>query len=579
MADTTISRDNLTPLVRVTMVQGIVLLILLMAAVMRLTNLDALPLLPAEAEEALAVWQSWQPEATGPAFNASPAYFSLTTLVSQVVGFGDASMRLVPALAGLVLVGLPWFWRERLGTVGALTTSALLASSPTAAIVARTAGSEALAGMALLLLLISWSRFRQEGRPAWLYSAAAAIGLGLASGPLFYGGLLTLGSAVLVQARVGPTPSAPLSLDGHRPSREVVQKASLVAIATFAAFASLLFWHPSGFGNAATQVGIWLGNFTVQGSLSGWLSPLLALGRYEISVLFLGVAAIIWAMWHGRPFAVFLVYWFATALLLALFQHDATSNVLLATLPAYLLVGMWTDSIFSRPAGPTRWGLLIVLLVLGGIVLFNSARFLRLAAFSPGQFSYLLMVFVGIVLVLVAVNVSRSWDPAATWQGGLLALLLIFMVYQWGTGWWLTRAGANDPRARWVQVGTDDDVRELPQLLTDISQQVDGSAVGVEILAGVESPPLRWYLRSFPNMTMAGTVPAGASAPVILTPAGREPALGEDYFGMDLGLRHTGVEFTNSSFGSALRWWLFHESSTVVTGDSMVLWVRNDALQ
>ena len=567
------------PLVRVTMAQGLLLLVLILAGVMRLAELEALPLSPAEVEEALAVWRLGQAEAAGPAFTASPAYFSLTALLSQIAGYGEATMRLVPALAGLLLVALPWLWRERLGTVGALTTSALLAGSPAAAIVARTAGGDSLAALAVLLLLISWSRYQRSGRTLWLYTAAAAAGLGLASGPLFYSGLLTLAAAGLVRARLGPEPSPPLSPDGHEPARAVMRNAALVGAATFAALATLLFWHPAGLANAATQAGIWLGNFTLEGTLSAWLEPLLVLGRYEISVIVLGIGATGWAMWQGRPFAVFLVYWFAAILPLALLQHGTMSNVLLLALPVYLLLGLWAESIFKQPAGYSRWALLLALLVLGAIATFNSARFLRIAAFSPGQLSFLVLVFLAFILALLAVNVVRTWDQAAAWQGSLLALLLLLLIYQWGTGWWLVREGANDPRARWAQTGTDDDVRLLAALLTDVSQQVDGSGTGLEIVAAVESPVLRWYLRAFPNLQMGGTVPPGTTAPAIITPTGSEPALGDDYFGIDLGLRHTGIDFVNTSFGGALRWWFFHESSTVVTGERVILWVRNDALQ
>ncbi|MDX1688117.1 MAG: glycosyltransferase family 39 protein, partial [Candidatus Promineifilaceae bacterium] len=183
---------------------GLLLLVGALAAVLRLANLNAIPLAPGEAQEALAVWRFWQPESSGPAFDYSPAYFSLTSLLMLVLGDGEAVMRVVPAVFGVALPLLPWFWRRYLGVVGALTASLLLAVSPIATITARTAGGAAIALTAVLLVLIAWTRYLDEGRRGWLVAVFGALGLGLASGPLFLSGLATAGLAWLAQARIGP---------------------------------------------------------------------------------------------------------------------------------------------------------------------------------------------------------------------------------------------------------------------------------------------------------------------------------------------------------------------------------------
>ncbi len=104
---------------RLTVADGLFVCVLVLGAVMRFANLGRIPLSNAEAELALAVWRFWQPVSESITIS-SPAYFTLTSLLTQVLGFSDAAMRLVPALFGLGVVYLPWLLRERLGSAGAL---------------------------------------------------------------------------------------------------------------------------------------------------------------------------------------------------------------------------------------------------------------------------------------------------------------------------------------------------------------------------------------------------------------------------------------------------------------------------
>src|SRR5712692_6393694 len=60
-----------------------------------------------------------------------PFLFEFNALVYFLLGATDATARVAPALFGTILVGLPYFLRDRLGRTGAIVTSALLTFSPT----------------------------------------------------------------------------------------------------------------------------------------------------------------------------------------------------------------------------------------------------------------------------------------------------------------------------------------------------------------------------------------------------------------------------------------------------------------
>jgi len=585
MAEATVTREIEDrpdrQLSALTVAGGLLLLVGVLAVVLRLANLSAVPLSPEEAQEALAVWRFWQPESSRSTFDYSPAYFSLTSLLMLVLGDGDAIMRLVPALFGAALALLPWFWRRYLGVTGALTASVLLAISPAATIAARTAGGSAIALTSVLLLLIAWTCYLDEGRRRWLVAAFAALAMGLASAPLFLSGLATAGLAWLVQARIGPRLPPRASTNGWRLRREHVRSAAVAGGALFLGLATMLFLNPGGLGAAGSVVGAWLSRFGLPASLLTWLSPVLAFGRYELAVLLPGTVAIFWASWQGKPLPVFLVYWFAAGLVLTLLQPGIVENALLLALPGALLVGHFVKDVFRLPAGESRWAVLLAVLVLGTVAFVNFARYLRLTPQSTAA-GFGLLTVVALGMLVVAINFVRTWDGPAALQGTLVGALVLLILYGWGTAWWLGQAGANDPRERWVTVGTDQEVLLLQETIAETAWQTVGAGQGAEILAAVEHPVLRWYLRDFENVQMGAMTPPEARTRMMITPASEEePPTGSDYFGSDFGLLHTGAarpEGTQrATLAEVLRWWLFHESPETIQGQRVILWVRNDA--
>ena len=143
----------------VTLADSLLFVLAILAAIRNLADLGNMPLSASEATNALASWLQWQPAgATAPLLPLSPAYLSLTSPLTQLIGSSDVTMRLVPALVGAALVGLPWLLRRQLGPVGMLVSSALFLTSPTITALARTAGGGGLALFAALLLAISWIR-------------------------------------------------------------------------------------------------------------------------------------------------------------------------------------------------------------------------------------------------------------------------------------------------------------------------------------------------------------------------------------------------------------------------------------
>ncbi len=560
---------------RVTIADGLLALILLAGGVIRFVNLGRVPLAEAEAAQALAVWRFWQPGSNADIIPGSPAYFTLTALLTQLFGFSDAVMRLVPALFGLALVALPWLLHRRLGDVGTLVACVFLAISPLNVILSRTVGGEAIALFAILLLAAALVRLGDTPAPRWLYLAATAVGLGLASAPLFYSGLATL----LVVWAVIRLLHLPLFTEQERLDTAVRRKALLVAGGVFVALSSSMLWHPTGLGSAAQIFGTWLAQIGGIGNGRALADPFLALARYEPGLLVLGTVAVVWALWRTSVPGLALVYWLLAALLLLLIQTGVMSNAVLVTLPGYLLVGLLANLVLTeRPVNWLAWG------VAGGVFLFfmlmlvNLGRFVRVVVFNPNEVQYLAMMIMGLMLLAVLLYLVLTLDVTAVTQGLLLGLMTFLVIITWGTGWWLGHLAANDPRERWVQTATDNNVHLLRQTLQSLSLQRAGSATGLDLASSVDTAVLRWYLRDFGNARIGQTLPVGG-ADVLITLAQAELALADGYSGSDFGLtlhknppEQTGINAR--TFTDTLRWWFFHDSPARPANERVIVWVK-----
>jgi len=610
-----------------TVADGVMALIGGLALWFRFGDLARLPLSPAEAVAALA---SRQFTSTAPLDVPviSPAYFTFTNLLMGLGMDGDAAARLVPAVFGLLTVLLLWTWRGRVRPVVWLTAALFMAVSPLLVAVSRAAGGDAIALFALMLLacgsvfsgsVVSRSvgqysvSSRSVGR--WSVVSGVALGLGLASSPLFYTGLVALLAAWLLAGRRSPTPIAPPNTDSLNtaplntdplttdplttdplttdlqntdplntdPLKTAPLKTTLLATAvTFAAVATSFLLYPAGLGAALRLFPAWLAQFSLPDGVAGLLSPLLALLRYEPAALLIGLPALVWAL-GGERGGRGLAAWLGAALLVILAQSAVMVNTAAALLPAYLLVGLAAAALATKTPGErdgsrrTAWLAAASLLGLGALLVAAAGRFARLNLLAGENATLLTLALLAFVLAGVAVVIAMAWENPAARRGAFAGLAALLLIWQWGAAWQLSRQGANDPRERWVISGTDDDVPVMVNLLDGIAWQTANSNRDMTIFSQVDSPVLRWYLRDYANFSVGPALPLNTTADVIITPAGAEPSLPNDYFGADFGLLQSEMPGDEPVVPSnVLKWWLFRESAAPTDNQRVILWVRSD---
>lgn len=96
-------------------------------------------------------------------------------------GPSDYTARLLPAIFGTAIVGLPFFLRGHIGRVGALLAAVLLAFSPVLLFFSRFARNDIYIGFWTLAIVVCVWRYLSERRPLYLYLIAGLLALSFAT--------------------------------------------------------------------------------------------------------------------------------------------------------------------------------------------------------------------------------------------------------------------------------------------------------------------------------------------------------------------------------------------------------------
>ncbi|MBI4321284.1 MAG: TIGR03663 family protein [Chloroflexi bacterium] len=106
-----------------------------------------------------------------------PFQFHAMALGYFLLGVSDATARVMPALFGTVLVGLPYFLRRQLGRTAALVAAFLLAVSPSFLYFSRFARNDIYIAVWTTLMVILIFGYLEKRRAAYLYGLAAVLSL------------------------------------------------------------------------------------------------------------------------------------------------------------------------------------------------------------------------------------------------------------------------------------------------------------------------------------------------------------------------------------------------------------------
>lgn len=170
------------------------LALVLLGLAMRLWDLDGRAF---HHDESLHAFYSWRIIEGGlyqynPLMHG-PFQFFGSALLFFILGDSDATARLLYALFGTLLIGMPWLLRDHLGRIGAMFTAVLFAFSPTLLYFSRFARNDILMLVWTFGIVAAIWRYRHREDDRQLYYLAVFLALAFATKETIY---LTLAGLV-----------------------------------------------------------------------------------------------------------------------------------------------------------------------------------------------------------------------------------------------------------------------------------------------------------------------------------------------------------------------------------------------
>ncbi len=477
-----------------------------LALVLRLVNLGAAPLAAHEARQASiasrAVTGQGMPEA-----GYSPFLFIANATLFALCGASDALARVWPALLGSVFVLTPLLFRQRVGRVGVLAAGLYLAISPTALFASRQLDGAVVAALGGVVFFGGGLRFIETGNRNWLILAAIGLALAVTSTSSIYGMMLALGLAWLLF--VWGWPAGRLRRLGRLTSPHLGIVCATFVLAAFV-FATGLGWNLPGVGATADLFSAW---FARLGTVS--LLPLVSLVIYEPLGLLAGLVGWVWLVRKKRRFGVLLGLWVGLGLFALLAVPPQTPvGAVWIILPLALLGGVGVEALAQSRRVIKGWQAKWVYAFITGVLwVYLYLRFSRyglkgepldlvvgiMALFFP----LLLLALAALVFALISgddrvVTGEIIMGARSALQGATVSSAVVLLAITFSMGWGIACVRPADPRELLVYEPTAIEVRDLVQVLRDLSWRETGLPTTMEFT--YEAAPdsvLAWYLHDF----------------------------------------------------------------------------------
>ncbi len=351
--------------------------LIMLSIVLRIAELDTVPLSEAESQRAAAAWQAITPAAAGEADTAdSPLLFVLQGFSFAMSGANEASSRSLTALAGVLLAVAPLLFRPLLGSWRTFVIVLLLTCSPTLLIASRSSSPVVWALLAGVIGLWGVWRFYETRNQPFAYTAVGMftvlVLLTDTAGFMLALALLLAGVFALALTQLSASefdddsPQGPEAQPAIWPGvRAVLREVNwsialaLAGAAVLLVSTGFLLYRP-GLSNVSTLLTTGLSGLSQTASNLPVFYPLVVSFFYEIFVWVFAIIAVIWFLRRAALSFTerFLLGWLLFALLaIILYPGGRADHALwllppLAGLSAYLIVELLSrvERILNYPA-------------------------------------------------------------------------------------------------------------------------------------------------------------------------------------------------------------------------------------
>jgi uncharacterized protein (TIGR03663 family) len=529
--------------------------VLLVAASLRLAQLGHFPLSTVEARLADDAYRFFYGQTTGPGnalSNTGPTAMLLESLSFFLFGASDTVARLAPALLGIAMVLAVLGLRPIVGQGRALGMAALLALSPTLVYISRIATSEiyvaAFSLMAMVALLrVGLPALSNERRRFWAVVAGVTLAAAFGSGPSSLSVLIALGFAIAASTALDPRPENAVrsTIAALRQSREsVVALAAGFGIALIALF-SQLFTDFSALAGIGETFADWGRLLSTASSATPTQFFLLVVLLYEILAVLLAIVAASQAPREPQstiPWSLFAL-WFAVALLIFSFSSgSAPEHAIHVVLPLVLLGGAALGELVERlnrqAIVHSRLGTMLLVFIGLMAAIFAELVLLGRIDNAPDQGQALFEAGATLILAVaplayaayVLIRSERvSGERSNVGATALLAAVILLGAFTFRSSIMLSFFNADQSVELLAQRTSTPAVQQIVHRVTNLSRDttlLDGSARDPEGGHGLTIAidrrvqwPYRWYFREFPGAIVVaeGQAPL-TGAQVVITP-------------------------------------------------------------
>jgi uncharacterized protein (TIGR03663 family) len=458
-----------------------------------------------------------------------PLLFELNALVYVLFGASDFTARLVPALFGVGVIGLPFLLRHELGRAGAIAASLLLVVSPAFLYFSRFIRHDIYVDFFTLLLIIGVFRYLATGQKNWFYTACVSAALLFATKEDFFiSGFIPF--VFLVGCWFLLRGERRLLFRGR--VRALGVRSWAIGLAAFLAIDLVLYTtlltNLQGVCTAVVTLPL-QGCAGTKGALSYWLEQqdfarggqpwfyyFMLLPLYEFVPLLLGVLAV-FVVRPRQLFFWFCAFWSVGALLIYSWAGEKMPWMLpQIALPLILLaarlLGQWADAGWGRqamtPRGLATGGMLV--LAMFGLLAWIGLGAATVSSPVAQQSVTLQRLALAVLIAAVAgtlVYLAPRWGRQTVVSGIALGGLAILGAAYVRTSLLVTYDHPDVPVEPLIYVQSTPDVPWITNEIERIASQT-GQGKDLKILLDngwgdgdheAVSWPFEWYLRDYRN--------------------------------------------------------------------------------
>ena len=563
----------------------------LLALGLRFIQLGAVPLTDKEATLALQALAIAKGE--NPLLGAQTGYILLTSIPFYLFESTNFLARLIPALAGSLLVFVPYFFftplsplspeggenspfpsqstpvgsrgKDRMGVIAAF----LIAIAPGLVAVSRQASGT--------MLMVTFGLF---ARAMWKHKrpqlAGIFAGIALLGGPSVWLGLLIAIVTWALAQNLVPAADDEITESGETQERSRADNLKIAAIyegGTLLLVGTLFFQAPNGLSALFASFVEFLRGWRYPSGvpLQHIFGGLIA--YYPLALLFGSIALVRGILQRDRT-SLALGLWTGVALILVTFYPaHQVSDLLWVGLPLWVLSAHEISRHLHMPVFDRNetFGVFALTVLLLAFSWLNISGAGSVAATGPVLTNRIVLLGGSLFLLIISlVLIAIGWSLETAVLGGVWGTAFMLGLYTlsaaWGSSGLRTPKGIElwDNAPRVTQTGL------LVDTVDSLSTWSRGDAETLQVTVyGVDSPALLWALRNH-RVDVVTALDLTTAPEVVITNLGEQVGLASAYRGQDFIWR----QYPDWTTAHPARWLVLREIP--IQSEAIILWARND---